>query len=438
MSRFERIPLGKILGPTGYVRGPFGSALVRRELRTHGIPVYEQQHAISGIRTFRFFIDEQKFKELSRFQVKPNDLIVSCSGTVGRISIIQPEDPVGVISQALLILRPDTKRMLPKFLYYFLSTPEGQGALVQASHGSVQVNIAPRAVVEQIEVPVPSLSEQRAIVHILGTLDDKIELNRRMSETLEAMARALFKSWFVDFDPVRAKAEGRDPGLPPHIADLFPDSFEDSELGEIPRGWKVALLPTIIDVNPPRSLRKGEVAPYLDMANMPTRGHSPDVVSQRPFGSGARFMNGDTLVARITPCLENGKTAYVDFLLDGQIGWGSTEYIVLRPKAPLPTEYAYCLARSDAFRDFAIGSMTGSSGRQRVPVDALAHFLIPSPPEPVARQFGSLIKPLFSRASAATQESRTLAALRDTLLPRLISGELRVKDAERCVAEVVV
>jgi type I restriction enzyme S subunit len=280
-------------------------------------------------------------------------------------------------------------------------------------------------------VSVPPRPEQRAIAHILGALDDKIELNRRMSETLEAMARALFKSWFVDFDPVRAKAEGRDPGLPQPLADLFPDSFEDSELGEIPRGWEVKRLPELIEVNPPRALRKGEVAPYLDMANMPTRGHSPDSVIERFFGSGMRFVNGDTLVARITPCLENGKTAFVDFLAPGQIGWGSTEYIVLRSKPPLPTEFAYCLARSDGFRDFAIQSMTGSSGRQRVPAESLDHYLLPSCPEPIAHAFGRIVASMFARASKASAESRTLAALRDALLPKLISGEVRVKDAER-------
>lgn len=196
-------------------------------------------------------------------------------------------------------------------------------------------------------------------------------------------------------------------------------------------------LPELIEVNPARALRKGDVAPYLDMANMPTRGHSPDSVIERPFGSGMRFVNDDTLVARITPCLENGKTAFVDFLRDGQVGWGSTEYIVLHPKAPLPAEFAYCLARSDRFRDFAIQSMTGSSGRQRVPAESLAHFLLVDAKRPVAELFGRFVQPILTRAGAATRESRTLSALRDTLLPKLISGELRVEDAARFTTEVV-
>lgn len=299
-----------------------------------------------------------------------------------------------------------------------------------------------RAAVYMLDLDVPPPPEQRAIAHILGTLDDKIELNRRMSETLEAMARALFKAWFVDFEPVRAKLEGRWqrgqslPGLSAHLYDLFPDRLVDSELGEIPEGWEQVKLPDVIEVNPVRSLRKDKVAPYLDMANMPTRGHTADDVIERPFGSGMRFMNGDTLVARITPCLENGKTAYVDFLQEGQIGWGSTEYIVLRPKLPLPEEFAYCLARSDGFREFAIQSMTGSSGRQRVPVESLSHYLLAAPSQQISDHFGAIVRSLFARASIAARESRTLATLRDTLLPKLISGGLRTPDVEPFVRTV--
>jgi len=229
--------------------------------------------------------------------------------------------------------------------------------------------------------------------------------------------------------------EGRDPGLPQALADLFPARLVDSELGEIPEGWDVASLPEVADVNPTRALRKGVSAPYLDMANMPTNGHSADEVIDRKFGSGMRFINGDTLVARITPCLENGKTAFVDFLEDGQVGWGSTEYIVLHPKAPLPEEYAYCLARSAEFREFAIQSMTGTSGRQRVPAESLTHFRVAVPPRPIAEAFGRAVKPRFARASAAVRESRTLAALRDALLPKLISGELRAQDPKRFVVQ---
>lgn len=356
----------------------------------------------------------------------PGAVMMSCIATIGKCGIT---DKQSFTNQQINSVIP-TDGTDSRFLYYVF-TQLGYDLESAGGGGSVYTNVS-KSRFADIEVLLPKdVCEQRAIAYILGTLDDKIELNRRMNETLEGIARAIFKSWFVDFDPVRAKMEGRDPGLPNYIADLFPDRLVQSELGEIPIGWKVVSLPKSIEINPTRSLRRGEVAPYLDMANMPTRGHSPDVVVYRPFGSGMRFVNGDTLVARITPCLENGKTAYVDLLAEGQVGWGSTEYIVLRPKPPLPEEFAYCLARSDGFREFAIQSMTGSSGRQRVPVASLSHFYITVPPQPIAELFGLYIKLLFARSSVSTAEYRTLAALRDTLLPKLISGELRLATREQ-------
>ena len=222
--------------------------------------------------------------------------------------------------------------------------------------------------------------------------------------------------------------------MDPNIAALFPDNFVDSELGPVPAGWRVKALVEAMEINPPRSLQKGELAPYLDMANMPTKDHTPDKVIDRPFGSGMRFVNGDTLLARITPCLENGKTAYVDFLQDSEVGWGSTEYIVMNPRPPLPSEFAYCLARSAGFREFAIQNMTGTSGRQRVPAAAISNYkmTVPSGLE-VPQVFGGSVEPHFSLASQNAEESRTLAALRDVLLPKLVSGAVRVKDAERIV-----
>ena len=318
-----------------------------------------------------------------------------------------------------------TSQYLP---YLLLGNKQRLLSLVDlAGHGTGRLNVDE---LKALDVVFPAPTEQCAIAHVLGTLDDKIDLNRRMNETLDAMARALFKSWFVDFDPVRAKMQRRDSGLPRHIADLFPDRLVDSEMGEIPEGWEVRPLIDLIEVNPSRSLKKGQDAPYLNMANMPTQGHTPAVVITRPFGSGMRFMNGDTLVARITPCLENGKTAYVDFLEDGQIGWGSTEYIVMRPKPPLPNEFAYFLARSHRFREYAIQNMSGTSGRQRVQAKALWLFPTTNPSKKVAEAFGTLIHSFIVRASVTGRESRSLAGLRDSLLPKLISGEIHLRKAE--------
>ena len=384
---------------------------------------------------------EHYFDWTRKAKPSTNDVVLSRRCNPGETAVA-PAGAEFALGQNLVLLRADGTHVYPPFLRWLVRGPtwwEQVGTFINvgAVFDSLKCADVPR-----FELLIPPLDEQRAIAHILGTLDDKIELNRRMNETLEAMARALFKSWFVDFDPVRAKLEGRWrpgqslPGLPAHLYALFPDKLVPSELGEIPEGWGVTALDDAIEVNPKRSLRKGDRAPYLDMAGMPTRGHAPDAVAERDFGSGMRFVNGDTLVARITPCLENGKTAFVDFLEDGQVGWGSTEYIVLRPKRPLPDQFAYCLARSQDFRDFAIQSMTGSSGRQRVPVSALSHYALALPANPeIADAFGDLVTPLFSRASRASEETRTLAALRDTLLPKLISGELRVEDTERFVSE---
>jgi type I restriction enzyme S subunit len=305
--------------------------------------------------------------------------------------------------------------------------------------------------------------EQQAIACILGTLDDKIELNGRRNRTMEALARAIFQSWFVDFDPVKQnmqRAETRADAsrrvrnrnhprtgvrgsatsaesyrLSPELAALFPDRFEDSPVGPIPAGRRVRSLPDVCEVNPTRSLSKGTIAPYLDMANMPTQGPSPETWVMREMGSGMKFINGDTLVARITPCLENGKTAFVGFLTDGQVGWGSTEYIVLRPRGIIPPVFAYLLARTEDFRSFAIQQITGSNGRQRVPADSLNKFHIATPDvdSELYQHFGKLVAPLFERITVSMAQSRTLAALRDALLPKLISGELRVPDAERIV-----
>ena len=404
-----------------------GLAFRKIQFSTTGKPVIKIAEIKGGISGQTKFT-QQTFDESVR--IRSGDLLFSWSGQPETsIDAFWWRGPEGWLNQHVFRVTP-INGVDSTFFFYLLRYLKPNFVAIARNKQTTGLGHVTKRDLENIEAALPDLSEQRAIAHILGTLDDKIELNRRMNETLEEMARALFKSWFVDFDPVRDKMEGRDTGLPPDVADLFPDRMVESELGEIPEGWEVVPLPEMIEVNPSRSLRKGEVAPYLDMANMPTRGHVPDTVIDRPFGSGMRFTNGDTLVARITPCLENGKTAYVDFLPHDRIGWGSTEYIVMRPMPPLPNEFAYCLARSVGFREFAIQNMTGTSGRQRVPAQVLSQFLLPSPPEPIAARFGKVVQPLFARASEAVRESRTLAALRDVLLPKLVSGELRVTQLE--------
>lgn len=350
-------------------------------------------------------------------------------GTIGKVFYV-PEDfwPLNTT----LFVR-DFKGNDPRFISYLLQTVDFESCSDKSSVPGVNRNH-----LHAIRVPAIPIVEQREIAAILGALDDKIELNRCMNHTLEAMAQALFQSWFVDFDPVRAKMEGRQPaGMDAETAALFPDLLGESDLGEIPFGWLVRPLPEAFDINPPRSLRSGHGSPYLEMSNVPTSSARVAAWEERGFTSGIRFTNGDTLVARITPCLENGKTAYVDFLQPGEVGWGSTEFIVLRGKDPLPREYAYFLARSASFRTYAIRNMIGTSGRQRVPVASFASYLIPVPDRAIAKRFGVIAGQALTNMKHNDEEAASLKVIRDTLLPRLLSGELRVPEAER-LAEAVV
>ncbi len=380
-------------------------------------------------------VTQEMFDRWMSVRLQSGDVLLTSEAPLGEVAFLQDQYDY-CLGQRLFALRADPHVLDGRFLYYALRSMPVQQRLHARATGTTAQGIRQSELVK-VKVPVLPLEEQRAIAAVLGALDDKIELNRRMNATLEAMARALFTSWFVDFDPVRAKMEGRTPyGMDAATAALFPAALTDSSLGPIPAGWHVAPLPDVIAINPSRTLRKGEAAPYLDMKNMPTSGHRAIKWTDRAFGSGMRFINGDTLLARITPCLENGKTAFVDFLEDGQTGWGSTEYIVFHPKPPLPAEYAYFLARDEEFRAHAIQSMTGSSGRQRVPASCFDRYLLAVPPESVLRCFGATARSLMGKIRANSEQSRTLAIVRDALLPKLLSGAMRVRDAARVVAAV--
>lgn len=239
------------------------------------------------------------------------------------------------------------------------------------------------------------------------------------------MAQAIFKSWFVDFDPVKAKMRGEQPqGMDAEAAALFPSRLADSELGMIPEDWEVGTLSDLFDFNPKRTLKKGAVAPYLDMKNMPTSGHLALDIYDREMGSGTKFINGDALLARITPCLENGKTAYVDFLDDDQVGWGSTEYIVIRSKSDSYKYLSYFIARFEPFRKFAIQSMTGTSGRQRAQSKTVQTMSFVIPPIELLNKFNLLVDGHMKKIRSNGDENSELATLRDTLLPKLLSGEI--------------
>lgn len=374
------------------------------------------------------FIAEAAFDEWMRRGLPlSGDIVMTTEAPLGEVA--QLDGRRVALAQRVITLRGKPGLLDNTFLKFLMQSSPVQEELRSRGTGTTVVGIR-QSELRRVSLSFPPLAEQQAIAAILGSLDDKVELNRRMNATLEAIAQALFQSWFVDFDPIRAKRDGHGPtGLDSATAHLFPARFRDSSLGPIPDGWSARSLPDVVAVNPRRSLKNGSIAPYLDMKNLPTQGHSAIEVVDRVFGSGTKFTNGDTLLARITPCLENGKTGYVDFLEKDQVGWGSTEYIVLAPKPPLPPQFGYLLARSDELRSHAIRNMTGTSGRQRVPAECFDSFFVAVPPPEVARRFGDLTAPLMARIKSNSDESRTLAALRDTLLPKLLSGELIVSDS---------
>jgi len=365
---------------------------------------------------------------------------------------VPKEIAVGRLTQDTVKLIFDGDEISHSYLYWLLRTPDYRSYCKSHATGTTNLGLSRE---DFLSFPVPEFNKVRQlIVDTLENVESKIELNRQINQTLEQIAQTLFKSWFVDFEPVKAKieakAEGRDPEraamsaisgkhepeldqLSPEqrqqlaaTAALFPDELVESELGLIPEGWEVKALPEAIEVNPSRTLKKGVIAPYLDMANVPTNSARVADVIQREFSSGSKFMIGDTLLARITPCLENGKTAYVDFLADKQVGWGSTEFIVFRPKAPLPEAFGYLLCRHPEFRAFAIANMSGTSGRQRVPNDCFANYKFAAPDTGVAAAFGATVSSIMVGIKVQDEQSRTLATLRDNLLPRLLSGEMDV------------
>lgn len=439
-SDLRTVTIGDLCGAgeASIQTGPFGSQLHAEDYVDGGVPVVPTEAIVdrridhSRLPT----IAAAKAESLARHALLPGDILFARRGVqaTGHSALVT-EDETGFVcgtGAIRLRLRLPTSPVSPRYLSYVLADPASIRWFKHHAIGATMPNLN-EGIVRSFSFAFPGRDDQEAICTVLDSLDCKIELNRKMSATLEATARALFTAWFVDFYPVRAKAAGRDTGFAPEIADLFPDALEREpcNLGLIPLGWRSRAVSEVLDVNPSTSLAGVEIAPYLDMANVPTRGFAVKRVVDRHVSSGSRFTNGDTLLARITPCLENGKTTFVDFLDDAQIGWGSTEFMVLRPHRPLPAEYGYLLARDEGFRKFAIGKMTGSSGRQRVPADALDSYFVASPPDEVAEAFGGIVTPFFKRMTAANVESRTLAALRDALLPKLISGELRVSEAER-------
>jgi len=322
------------------------------------------------------------------------------------------------------------------YAYNLFKSADFNRFLASSASGTKILHTSPNRIL-QYSFELPPVSEQKAIAHILGTLDDKIELNRKTNDTLEAMAKALFKSWFVDFDPVRAKAEGRPTGLPADISDLFPDSFEDSELGEIPRGWGVAKIDQIIkiqkdsidpSVTPDETFDHYSI-PAFDSGKNPAKELGSSIKSQK-------FLVGDDdlLVSKLNPSTPR---VWIPFSSSARRSICSTEFLVCRASTDVGRAFAYCLASSDSIIEVMTGLAGGTSNsHQRIrPSDFLSlDCCIES--QKVRSAFSDVVEPLLRKTLTQRIESRFLASARDALLPKLITGEIRIPDAEKMLEEV--
>ncbi len=387
------------------------------------------------------YIGEQHAADLAGVEVKEGDVLLNITGdSVARACQVDPSILPARVNQHVAIVRPDPTRLEPRFLRYSLVLPNAQAKLLSWAGAGGTRKALTKGMIEAFDIQAPEdVSEQRAIAGVLGTLDDKIELNRRMNETLEAMARALFKSWFVDFDPVRAKMEGRDTGLPDHLADLFPDRLVDSEMGEIPEGWEVSEIGNEVKA-------VGGTTPSTKDQSYWDRGHhcwaTPKDLSQldspvlletnrKVTNAGLRKISSGALPVGTVLLSSRAPIGYLAITeVHTAVNQG---FIAMICDQRLPNLYVlrWCDQNLDHIRNIAGGSTFAEISKKVFrPVPVLV------PPAATLGVYERLSRPLHERLVANTKDCVTLRALRDTLLPKLISGEIRVPDAERTLTLV--
>ena len=341
------------------------------------------------------------------------------------------------VTERPMTFNQDVKALRPKpgidpgFLPYLVLGNKAQllSLVDLAGHGTGPINSDE---LKSFDIHLPPPHEQRAIAHVLGTLDEKIELNRRMNETLEATVRALFKSWFVDFDPVRAKMESCDPGFPKYLAELLPDKLVDSELGEIPEGWVVGCLADVAE-SPRRGVDPAELdvsVPYIGLEHMPRRSIALTEweSSEKVTSAKSAFMKGEFLFGKLRPYFHKVGLAPVS-------GVCSTDLVVIAAKSTAYSAFALAVISSVGFVSFTDQTSTGTK-MPRTNLKTMSRYRLCLPPEPVAQAFQDSAGPILDRIVISIHGNRSVATLRDTLLPKLISGEIRLRDAEQ-IAEAV-
>jgi type I restriction enzyme S subunit len=405
-SSFQNIILKDLLLPNGYIRGPFGSALKRDDMLSEGIPVYEQQHAINNHRNFRYFISTKKYEEMKRFQVMPNDLIISCSGTIGRVSLISNTDPIGIINQALLILRCDTQKVLPHYLKYYFTSNKGHQSLIERSKGSVQVNIAKRSVIENISLELPDIPTQAAIVNILKAFDKKIEKNNEETSLLYTLILSAYHDWFFKFN----------------YRDL-----SSEVITTIPKGWVISsAFENIVEVREKNTENRDY--PVLSVVKEGEFRLSEDVFTKQVYSKNTTNYK----VVRRNQVAYNPARANIGsiaMLTDFDVGLVSPIYVVFKMKETITPTFFYYYMKQPMFlkniKHHAIGTT-----RQNFPFEAFKMFNMVVPPMELQLRFEEIAKPIEQKIAKLKEENAVLAEIRDTLLPKLISGELPVEVGE--------
>jgi type I restriction enzyme S subunit len=420
--------------------GPFGTMLHASAYQTEGTPVV----AVKNIGDNRLIyddiprVDDVTRRSLSRYQLRQGDILFGRKGAVERRAYIRADENGWLQGSDCIRLRLRGADVDSRFLSLVLGSEAYRSWITQQAQGATMPSLN-QEIIKRIPLPLPPPSEQRAIAHILGTLDDKIELNRRMNETLEAMARALFKSWFVDFDPVRAKAEGRDPGLPKPLVDLFPDSFDDSKLGDIPNGWKVESLGHHFEAVRGVSYKGSGLADSgvpLHNLNSVYEGGGYKYEGLKYYTGEHREQHlakpGDAIVANTEQGHDRLLIGYAA-IVPRQFAHGIFSHHIyrLRPRrhSYLTSQFLAFLMNWPQMHDVVSGYANGTTVNM-LPIDGVQTPEFVLPPETIIRHFDIFARQAQERAECSVQQSRTLAALRDTLLPKLISGEIRIRQSK--------
>jgi type I restriction enzyme, S subunit len=376
-----------------------------------GVPVIKIANVKDGWVTLDgcSFVSEEVAQSARAFELTRGDVLISMTGHIGQVAKVRDEGRMLLNQRVGRFSIKKRDRINAEYLFQWLRLPEVRAVFAAHAYGAAQPNISP-SLIEQQSIPLPPLPVQRRIASILSAYDDLIENNTRRIAILEEMARRIYEEWFVRF---------RFPG---HEG----VRMVESQLELVPEGWLVQAASTAMDINPSTKVPKEGLKPFLAMNCLSDGSMLIDTPGERDGNSGSKFRNGDTLFARITPCLENGKTGFVQFLpSDDAVAFGSTEFIVLRSRTLTP-EFVYLLARSDAFRENAIKSMSGASGRQRVREACFGTFLLANPDQETLAKFAAVTRPMFQLIQSLAHKNSNLRTTRDLLLPKLISGELDV------------